>query len=1146
MDPLNPWAMPSFDRMNPQPQVTPPGWPADGPASTTPVINPNTGNNLSRTETGPVLLQAFHLFLNQSNVIDWGKKAYAPGENGGISGIVFYAITRAEDDPRKAAGDAWEPGVPGVVVNLYQDEDGDGVADDLDGSGLVDANDAVNSVTTDSWDATPPTGCVQPLPIVHGQLSLPCADAYGTWNQIRPGVFDGGYAFTSYFTDPNGFVVPLSDPAAVNEVPLPAGNYVVEIVVPPGYKLVKEEDKNVEFGDEFAPSPLAIPCACVGEMRTVPQYLSYQTDDLGNPLPSIPAADLIPAPFAGDLRPLCDKRAVPLLDGQNAAADFFIFTDVPKAARVLGFALNDFTAEHNQLSPNFGEKLGAAWIPVSFKDWAGKEIVRVYTDEYGSYNAALPSTFSANIPSPSGYSPNMITLVLNDPFLADGTPDPFYNPVYSVTPWTFHYMPGNTSYLDTPLIPQSAFSAGGTLMDTNPPDGTPVIKTIDANPTVVGEQGPIFCSARRLQGATARTVTLTSMGNVMVPNPNYDPSAPGGAANPFLIMRNYGFGARGTQSRVTLNGQALTIATWSDAAVTVILPTNASITRTGRMMLRRANGVETEIGITLQVVDCNTTAVRYVNPGQSIQAQVDAAMRTDIIVVRPGTYRENVILNKPLRLLGSGAGGTIINADPSPLQKLQAWHDRITALGGTDLETFLLKKIFWMNEAPAIAVMGKHIYTGGNIMFPDANVMKIFNDDAVLPTGMTTNFFAGDVTAMIDGFTLSGSKAGGGIALFMAARGVTISNNNITGNSSSDAGGIAIGSSNLGYDQQTYDAVVSGNKIHKNSGLQGAGGIGVYEYSNNYRIENNLITGNFCLFFGGGVAHWGYIPGLGRIQNNKILFNEVHYNALLANAGDGGGIFIGGEVLGVEGSGSVLVQNNLIQANISGGGNGGGIRLFAINGMDVSANPNPSTWNQVRIVNNTIVNNVAALSGAGISMQDAARVQIQGNTIAHNDTTATAILAFTAGQLSSSPQPAGVVSSLHSDVLLGFLTAAGQPQTFSNPDMTSNVIWENRSFTFQVANGIGNLVLWNYWDLGVLESVTPTDPHLTPAAGNNIVTSRFDPKTGYDYGFRFTTLSPPFLAPYFNTLLTASVLDEGGNNISVLINPLVPTGNYAR
>ena len=41
-----------------------------------------------------------HLFLDQTNVIDWGKSLIRAGENGGISGIVFYDTTRAENDPR--------------------------------------------------------------------------------------------------------------------------------------------------------------------------------------------------------------------------------------------------------------------------------------------------------------------------------------------------------------------------------------------------------------------------------------------------------------------------------------------------------------------------------------------------------------------------------------------------------------------------------------------------------------------------------------------------------------------------------------------------------------------------------------------------------------------------------------------------------------------------------------------------------------------------------------------------------------------------------------------------------------------------------------------------------------------------------------
>ena len=49
------------------------------------------------------------------------------GENGGISGIVYYATTRAEDDPAYAAAELWEPGIPRVQVALYTDGDSDNI-----------------------------------------------------------------------------------------------------------------------------------------------------------------------------------------------------------------------------------------------------------------------------------------------------------------------------------------------------------------------------------------------------------------------------------------------------------------------------------------------------------------------------------------------------------------------------------------------------------------------------------------------------------------------------------------------------------------------------------------------------------------------------------------------------------------------------------------------------------------------------------------------------------------------------------------------------------------------------------------------------------------------------------------------------------
>ena len=190
--------MPSYDKLNPQVQID------MDPNSATygqELINPNTNNALSRTQVsttpGEVLLQAMHLFLNQTNVIDWGKVSYGPGENGGITGIVFYDTTRAENDPRYNAGEPWQPGIPRVQVNLYRDTTPlDGIIDDLNGdgptladvdnypfgwredpnllepgidldrngNGTFDAGDALQIVTSDSWDDNKPTGSIRTGP----------------------------------------------------------------------------------------------------------------------------------------------------------------------------------------------------------------------------------------------------------------------------------------------------------------------------------------------------------------------------------------------------------------------------------------------------------------------------------------------------------------------------------------------------------------------------------------------------------------------------------------------------------------------------------------------------------------------------------------------------------------------------------------------------------------------------------------------------------------------------------------------------------------------------------------------------------------------------------------------------------------------
>ena len=128
-------------------------------------------------------------------------------------------------------------------------------------AGIFSYGDAIEITWSDSWDDNKPSGCVQDLPFIRGFFIPECADAYGTWNQVRPGVFDGGYAFGPEIDCPGGTCADWVNPSATDDPTdigyLKPGDYIVEAVPPPNYNIVKSQDKNVDFGEIFIPSPLA-------------------------------------------------------------------------------------------------------------------------------------------------------------------------------------------------------------------------------------------------------------------------------------------------------------------------------------------------------------------------------------------------------------------------------------------------------------------------------------------------------------------------------------------------------------------------------------------------------------------------------------------------------------------------------------------------------------------------------------------------------------------------------------------------------------------------------------------------------------------------------------------------------------------------
>jgi len=689
-------------------------------------------------------------------------------------------------------------------------------------------------------------------------------------------------------------------------------------------------------------------------------------------------------------------------------------------------------------------------------------------------------------------------------------------------------------------------------VQTNGVGGGPYIPTTgnnDGNRAVDGEQ----------------TITITSMGATQVQNPVYCNAAagacpPGADTLNKTITRDYGFGAPGT---VTLGDLGALTCTWGEPITCTVPDATAVGAVSGRQLtVTRANGQSTVTGVTVQVGLRQSSNAVLVGPpsggvlDQTLQDAIDNAGANDLLLVKPGTYNEMVIMWKPLQLQGYGEGSTTINAIKSPANKLEIWRGQVDGLvTGSDVDLLPGQEVgggapepvtLWTEEGAGILVLAKN----RGPRAPDHTSGR-------------------NLHARIDGFTIKSADTGGGIVVNGYANTLDISNNRISNNSGFYGGGIRVGhpilafeapGGGLAYTDAENDFVsIHDNQVVFNGGQGGVGGgISMCTGADSYAITENWVCGNFTLGDGGGIGHtgvsdgvWTEEPGPGQcsqtpevpcesngdcpggqnqcvdgdpvwmltgaplIADNTLIFNETFNQGQTKS---GGGLYIGGQPSlapaigqctippadrecvnnndcsinngglggqcnledglceiqadneclaqtdcpGVDnqcvftpgtspGSGSVQVLANLIQGNSAAAGDGGGIRLAMVNGEDVAAIP----YHRVELFNNMIVNNVAALAGGGISLQDAIDVRIVHNTIANNDSLATAGEAFAPNSPNeSTPQDgAGIVSRKHSS---GLLAALGELDGFSDPTpFADNIIWENRQFFFFVDDESG-------------------------------------------------------------------------------------------
>ena len=545
--------------------------------------------------------------------------------------------------------------------------------------------------------------------------------------------------------------------------------------------------------------------------------------------------------------------------------------------------------------------------------------------------------------------------------------DPLFNPQYSQFCYEIPFMPGQTQYMDTPVVPTSAFAgAGYNNPDCAYPDATPAVSEVDGDGV-----GPWVSAA-------GKTLTIHALGDQQVPNNAYSgPSATGAPFNAKTVLRHYGFGASQGTGSVTIGGVAATVTSWSDTQIVVTVPSvggssgiplcavqqqqqyshlagPAGTTYCGELLITAGNGKQSVDAVTVTV---GGSAPKYVAGNTpmsptgvgSIQQAIDAANPGDLIIVPPGTYYEMLQMWKPVRLQGVGAASSIINANTQPAGKLNTWRTRIDCLVGLDVNgsptsynpacgsgwtAFKPTPINpQVDRLPLEAAVGWDATLNGNLaeLLQEPSLMGALEGAAITVLGKGVNFPSSPWdTTLAAGFPT----------------GTTLLT---TGPQSCGSGDGTTNPNRFPSSFWCNPSSIDGLGITDSS--QGGGGIFVHGWGHNVQIANNRINSNAGTLSGGINVGQGEFPGAyvggagavnaapGSCQTSNVtglqlpycfdMNVNVHNNYITDNSSTGDELFSAtpagaGAVSFCTGSDYYAFDYNWVCGNLS-TGDGGGI-----------------------------------------------------------------------------------------------------------------------------------------------------------------------------------------------------------------------------
>jgi len=381
------------------------------------------------------------------------------------------------------------------------------------------------------------------------------------------------------------------------------------------------------------------------------------------------------------------------------------------------------------------------------------------------------------------------------------------------------------------------------------------------------------------------------------------------------------------------------------------------------------------------MVFCSTglaTIINIPDDYPTIQAGIDASVDGDTVLVQPGIYVENLLIDSKDIVLGSlflttedtsYISQTIVDGDSAnTVVQFSNCAETTTTVTGLTIRNGYGStggggiKILASNPLISHNLITENVafnHGGGIYIFTDANPI-IFNNRIV---DNTANFPM--------------ALMGGGISCY--SDNAIISFNIIYGNYASSGGAIAFGSA------VPTNTIISNNHIYENTAHRG-GGIFIHTDGCYVEITDNIISDNDADSIGGAICvHAGSNPV---ISGNMISGNSASWA--------GCGIYCI--------SASPTISNNMISHNVqTGGASGGGLSLFG--GSNATIHQNLIYGNFANagggihcdnsdptISNNTFFGNLAVLLGQyGNSVNLNASDPIIINSIFWPDTVMTGI-----------------------------------------------------------------------------------------------------------------------------------------------------------